>query len=661
MDKPRKDSIEGLKDTLYSRGQTPKSRGDKRTPLSASDAHAPVAWNDGVLVNNKPPILESAPTTNTQFVPEKILAPMTYKKRMSLATKFFIASAAFFFLAAGAAAYIFFYGGNTISPSNIDLQIIAPSLIDGGKQSTLQILASNRNNTALESVSLVIDYPDGTRDPNDQTKKLTHERQVIGTIVPGQQIKRAASAFFYGQEGAQQKVHATLEYTFVGSNAVFQKQADIVFTIGSSPVSVSITAPNEAIAGQNFNLDVTVQSNATTPITDVVIQGQYPFGFSLVSAAPQADTNNTLWRLGTLNPGESTVLHLVGKIDGQDGDERVFRFLAGSDSDQTEAQIKVPFLSVPQTITVHKPFITASVALNGQDGRSVAVGAGKLVQGTIKWQNNLNTTVSNVELKLLLAGPMLDRTSINSNDGFYQSADNTITWSKNQTAELASIPPGGTGTLQFSFLTTQPGVGGVVYTNPTIDLNLTVSGVREGQSGVPDTVSSAASAQASVTSSVSLLAQALHFSGPFTNTGPMPPIAEQYTSYTIVWTVNNSSNSIANATVSASLPPYVTFVSTPAGSGITYNAPSRTVSWSLGDIKAGAGYTGPARTAAFQVRLLPSALQAGQAPALTTGATFSGQDRFAQVQLQATAGAPTTMLSGDSGFQSNMGQVLPKQ
>lgn len=661
MDKSRKDPVEGLKDALYSREQAPKPRGDERTPLSPSEARAPVAWNDGVLVNNKPPAPEPAQAAITQLPPEKILAPMTYKKRMSFATKFFIASATFFFLAAGAAAYIFFYGGNTISPSNIDLQIVAPSLIDGGKQSTLQVLVSNRNNAALESVDLVIDYPEGTRDPNDQTKKLTHERQTIGTVAPGQQIKRSVSAFFYGPEGAQQKVQATLEYTFTGSNAVFQKQTDVVFTIGSSPVSVSIVAPNEAIAGQNFNLDVTVQSNATTPISDVVIQGQYPFGFSLVSATPQADTNNTLWRLGTLKPGESTVLHLVGKIDGQDGDERVFRFLAGSNSDQTDAQIKVPFLSVPQTITVHKPFITATVALNGQTGSAVAVAAGKSVQGTITWQNNLNTTVSNVELKLLLAGPMLDRASINSSDGFYQSANNTITWSKNQTAELASVPPGGTGTLQFSFSTTQPGVGGVVYTNPTVDLNLTIAGVRDGQSGVPDNVSSAASAQAVVSSSVALLAQALHFSGPFTNTGPMPPVAEQPTSYAIVWTVNNSSNSIANATVSATLPPYVTFNSAQAGSGVTYNAPSRTVSWSLGDIKAGAGYTSAPRTAAFQVTLLPSASQVGQAPALTSGATLSGQDRFAQVQVSGVAVAPTTVLSGDSAYQTNMGQVLPKQ
>ncbi len=645
MARGKKDTIEGLKDELYSRKQAPEIHPDIRTPLPHSHAQAPVAWEGGAAEPSKPP---PTPMRTTGFE----------KKHMSFASKFFIASVLFFVCAAAAAAYMFFIGGNTISPHNIDLLVVAPSLIDGGKQASLQVLINNRNQAPLQLVDLIVDYPPGTRDAANQSQALSHERQSIGTIASGEQVKRTLAATFYGPEGTPQKVGVTLEYTLAGSNAIFQKQAEAEFTIGSSPVSISVDAPSEVISGQQFGVDVVLQSNATSPLANVVAQGQYPFGFTVVQATPPAAPGGTFWRLGTLQPGASQKIHLTATIDGQDGDQRVLSFLAGSDADQTNTQIKVPFLTVPQTFVVRRAFVTAAIAINGQTGKSVAVVPGQPVQGSIAWTNNLPDSISNLQLTLSLAGPMLDRAAISSSNGFYQSADNTITWTKDQDSALAQVAPGATGKLQFSFATLLPGTGGTVYSNPTVDLNVTVQGVRQGESGVPQQVSSAASAQVTLASAVKLLAQATHFSGAFQNQGPMPPRAEQNTTYTVLWTVSNSSNTIGNATVAAVLPPYVTFVQ--AQSGVTYDSGSRTVTWALGELKANVGYSTAARSATFQVSILPSSSQVGLSPNLTGAATLSGQDRFAQVAVQTTASAPTTALQADSGFQTGMGAVAPK-
>ncbi|MDO8518490.1 MAG: hypothetical protein Q7S26_04350 [bacterium] len=653
--KKKKDALEGLKDTLYSRnppaGGGPDIHPDIRTPLPHSLAEAPVAWSVVKENLNTPPTpltLNSMSTTGNK------------KKHRSFASKFFIASMFFFLCAAAAAAYMFFIGGNTISPQNIDLQIVAPSLVDGGKQATLQILINNRNTAPLQLVDLIIDYPPGTRDAADQSKSLSHERQSIGTIASGEQVKRAVSAIFYGQEGSPQKVSVTLEYMLVGSNAIFQKQAEADITLGSSPVSILVAAPSEVISGQQFAVDITVQSNATTPIRNVVLQGQYPFGFTVAQATPTPAPGGTLWRLGTLAPGASQTIHLTATIDGQDGDQRVLSFSAGQDAGQTDTQIKVPFLTVPQTFVVRQAFITAAIAVGDQTGKSITIAPGRPVQGTITWTNNLPDSVANVQLTLTLQGPMLDQKAISSDNGFYQSAYSTITWTKDQNSTLALVPPGGTGTLQFSFATLAPGVGGTVYSNPTIDLNVEVVGERQGEVGVPEAVSSAARTQVMLTSAVKLTAQAQHFSGAFANQGPMPPKPEQNTSYAVLWTVSNSSNTIGGATVAAVLPPYVTFVAAQSGSGITYNSGSRTVTWNVGDLKAGVGYTSVARLGAFQVTLLPSTSQIGSSPALTGVATLSGQDRFAQVTVSATADAPTTALVGDTGFTTGMEKVVPK-
>lgn len=579
---------------------------------------------------------------------------------MSLAAKFLLGSASFFILAAGAAAYMFFVGGNVISPQNIDMEVIAPSLIDGGKEASFQIIITNRNQVDLELVDLVVDYPQGTRSVSDSSQTLQHERQSIGVIKSGQQIKRTVSAIFYGQEGSQQTLKATIEYSVKNSNGVYERSSQADFTVGSSPVSLSIQSPSETTAGQQFSMDITVRSNATAPVTNVVIQGQYPFGFSVLSSQPQAEAGGTLWRLGTMAPGTTKIIHLTGSIDGQDGDERVFRFLAGSNADQTDTKIKVPFVTVPQTVTVNRSFITGTISVEGKTGKTISATAGSLLQGSIDWQNNLTDSVSDVELVLTLSGPALDKNTIAARNGFYQSADSSITWSKDQDGSLASVVPGGFGTVQFSFATLPPGANSVLITNPTITLTLTVRGVRQAQGGVSQTVSSAASLQVQLTSQLSLSAQSLHFTGPFTNSGPMPPRAEVATLYTILWTVKNSANTVANATVSTTLPPYVQFSAAQNGSGITYDEGSRTVRWALGDVKAGVGYTLAARQAAFQVVLIASTAQVNTVPILTNGATLSGTDRFAQVQVSAVAENPTTRVI-ENGFQNGMDIVGPKQ
>ena len=629
------DGVEHLKDKLYSR----KHQGpieDIRSTLSESDTDVPVAWQ-------APPPPPAMPARTI----EGGMDTTKEKKKMAFSTKFFLASVAFFVVAAGGAAFYFLGGGNFVSPQNIDLEIIAPSLVDGGSQVDLQVIVTNRNSSSLILTDLVITYPTGTRDPKDPQKPLQADRQSVGAIASGQAVKRTSSAILYGQEGSTQLVHVALEYSLAGSNAVFVREGDVSMTIGSSPVSVSVATPESVTAGQPFSLDVTVQSNSQETVEDVALEAQYPFGFTVASATPKADSGTTLWHLGSLKPGASTVVRIVGTIDGQDGDQRVFRFLTGSEDDLTAAHIRVPFLNTPTTISVSRPFISATLAVAGKSGSQVSVSSGQSISGTINWKNNLSDSVSNIEVSLVLAGPVLDTQSVQSANGFYQSQSNTITWTSAQDPSLAQVAPGASGTLNFSFATLPPGTGGVVYTNPKVTLTLNVKGTR-GSELTPESVSALTTTDVVVGSLLSLEAQSLYDEGPYQNSGATPPRAEQPTTYTLQWTAKNSSNAIANTNVSAVLPLYVTYKT--GQTGVTYDAASRTVRWDVGELKAGTGYTLGARTAAFQVILNPSVSQVGQTPALTGTAALAGTDRYAQIQVSAQAQGPTTETQdGESG------------
>jgi len=643
---PQGDAIEHRKRELYSR-KSKQALSDVRTPLSPRTAEAPVAWEK--------PKEEASPEPEVKKPPLAQFTEMK-KRKMSFAAKFLLVSVLFFALAVGAAAYVFFGGGNIISPQNIDLQLVAPSLVDSGKQATFQVLINNRNTSQLTLADLVATYPAGTRDPNDPTQSLTNDRQTVGTIAPGAQLKKTISGIFYGAEGAQETVQVSLDYSVPGSNAVFEKQASVTFTIGSSPVAINVTSPDTAVSGEPFSMDIAVQNNSTAAMQNVVVQGQYPFGYSVASSNPAASAGGTFFRLGSLAPGQSQTIHLTGTLTGADGDSRVFRFLVGSNTDPTDTTVEVPLLTEPQTVTVQKPFVSGTITVNGQNGQTIAVSAGQALNGSIAWQNNLDVALSNVTLTLTLSGPALDPASINSPTGFYQSQNSTITWTSQQNPSLASVPPGGSGTVSFSFNSLPAGANNTLVTNPLINLNLTVSGTRNDQSA-PQQVTSAATAQVSLASNVSLTEAALHFTSPLPSGGPMPPKVGSNTTYGIVWSVKNSSNDVGNVSVSTVLPPYVTFIPAGATSGITYDDTSRTVTWSIGDLPAGIGYTSAALRGYFEVTFAPSLSQAGTAPALTGESQLTGQDRFAQVGVSANTQAPTTELTEGGGYTGTMGLV----
>ncbi len=183
---------------------------------------------------------------------------------------------------------------------------------------------------------------------------------------------------------------------------------------------------------------------------------------------------------------------------------------------------------------------------------------------------------------------------------------------------------------------------------PTITFTLSVSGTRVGQTNVPGKISASATKTAKVATAVMLSASSLYASGPLSNSGPIPPRADQATTYTVVWRVQNNGNAVAGGIVSTLLPSYVSYTGLTAGSGsFSYNDASRVVSWNTGDLAQGAIVQG-----AFQVSLLPSTSQRGSAPSLTRGISFSGYDRFAGVQVSAAAEAVTTETKGEPGYST---------
>lgn len=563
-----------------------------------------------------------------------------------LAVAFFVGAVAFFI-------YFFFFGAGAtpVSPGNIDITISGPLQISSGEPTELQIAVQNRNRMALELAELVIKYPKGTRSPTDLTTDLPDQRIPLGTIESGGRRQGTVSAVFAGQEGDRASVRVELEYRLVDSNAVFVARSDYQLLFASSPISFALEGNTETVAGQPVEFRLTLASNTDTPVKDLILNMLFPFGFSLSSADPQP-VKGTLWELGDFNPGQKKTVTVRGVVNGESGDERVFRFTAGTRKQPSDTRLSAVFADYAHHLRISEPFLGLSVILNRDAANTTTVvGPGETVTVAIQYVNNLSSPVTDAVIVAQMSDVEIDGATVRSNDGFYRSSDRVMLWDKTTAPTLAVIPPGGRGSVNFSF---QAPSGDVIkdIRDPRVTLSVQAAGKRVSEMDVPETLQSAVVETIRLASDLQLVAQGLYYSNPFGSSGPMPPKAGSETTYAIVFSLTNTTNEITNAVVKAKLPAYVrwTGVYSPSAEDITFNQNDGTMTWKVGTIGANVGVNGSLpKQAAIAVGFTPSTSQIGQQPPLIRSITLTGKDTTGQTISRTTEDVTTNIL-GDQGF-----------
>ncbi len=563
-----------------------------------------------------------------------------------------LGSAAFLLLAVGVAAYTFISGGNFVSVDNVDIQIQGPATIAGGEPLGLDVTVANKNQTAIQLVDLVVEYPSGSKDVTDPSKDLTSSRISLGDIASGGIAQQTVSSLLFGQEGDIKTIKLTAEYRTADSNAIFFKEKDYNVTISSSPVVVSIDSLNSVLSGAAFDMNVTVSSNSTSVIKNLLLTLDYPIGFSAVSASPAATYSDNIWDIGDLAPGTKKTFDIKVTATGDDSSSKTVHANVGIQDATNERLIATNIVTQSHDFTIEKPFLGLDLTLEGAHA-DLAATAGQTVHGDILWTNNSTSQITNATITAKLSGNVLDENSVTVDDGgFYDSSNNTITWQAGRATGLDSIAPAANGRVSFTVASVALAPGQSVA-NPLITIAVSANGSRTDETGAPQSVDTAVTRSIKLVSNLALSARALYSQGPFVNSGPMPPKVNSATTYTVVWTVTNTSNTITGATVTATLPPYVAWTGSisPSTANITYDKQSGNIVWAVGNVAQNADIGSGAQQVAFQISLTPSANQAGQVPTLIGSAAISGTDVFTGATLQNSAQALTTRLTTDLLYQ----------
>jgi len=578
----------------------------------------------------------------------KAYLPNQGTRQVRIAGIFFISAFIFFLVSFSVVGYFFYFGGNTVSVDKVDIVIQGPTTIAGGDTVPLSLIITNKNPVALENTTIEINFPSGTRSATNVLTAYPRYVEKLGELASGASVTRSIKAVMFGGAGQSLTLPISLSYGTASSNAVFVKKSSYALAISSTPLSITVDTTSETVSGQPISFNLTVRSNATVPLSNVVLTSVLPFGFSVTSSS--LTMNNSNFLLGTIAPGASKKVTLTGTLNGQDKEQRVFHFTVGTANSPTDQTPAVTYMTQDATVVITAPFINTTIAINGDTSSNVVITSGRRQSVTVLYINTLPTSITDATVAIGLSGSAVDYTSIQTTSGFYRSSDHTIVFSRDTDPSLAQLAPGASGIGAFMFSTLS---SGAISAAPTIVLTTSVSGTRVGQTNVPEEVNSSSTKTIKVATAVVFTAASLYSAGPLSNSGPIPPKAEQATTYSIVLNARNGGSTIAGGTATTILPSYVSYTGvTSNASAFSYNEASRTVTWSSGDLAQGGSAQG-----AFQVSLTPSSSQKGNVPTLTGPVSFSGYDRFAGVQISAAADAVTTETKGDPGYVSTKSLV----
>jgi hypothetical protein len=575
------------------------------------------------------------------------------KQSVSFAVKFLIGALLFALIAGGVAAYVLFGGKRAVSSERIDIVSAGPSNITSGDSVHLTISIRNNNPEGMKDANLVVTLPPNSRRTDATATAYDVHTESLGEVGPGVQTTRSIDALIFGTQGQTYTIPLRLTYHVQGSSALFTKEGQYSVTVTNSPIRLEVASLSETTAGQSFTQVLTITSNATKPLEHIGLLGAYPTsGFSVIGTSPK-QTSGTFWDLGTMAPGEKKTITITGSLQGIEEQERAFTYVLGKTENETRT-ISLPYATSVVSIKIRKPFLSTSISLNRDTTDPIVISAGNYVDGLITWQNNLNTSIANAQVLVTFSGSGVDLSSVQTTNGFYRSSDSTLVFSKETTQNLALLNPGDTGTGSFSFTLKKPADIKGTY-NPIVEMKVSVSGNRTGEeSTTANTITSGTIRTIQVGTTAALTSRLVHQSGPFLNTGTLPPLPNKETTYSVLLEATNSVNTIAGAKATMTLPPYVRFSKNidPADANITYDESSRSVTWTIGELASG-----KKAQAAFQVALLPSVSQSGTSPIVVSEQVFSGTDRFTKKDIMTTASLLTTQMTTDSSYDPSFGII----
>lgn len=581
-----------------------------------------------------------APTDPFAVPALTIVPPLALKKKANYRLFLLLGSLGIFIFIAVLSSIYLFFGQNQISAKNITFAITGPVSVSAGDSVPFELAIANQNSVAIESATLIVNYPAGTKT-SDAQRDLYEERVPLALVSPGEAIKIPVQAVLYGEENEEKEIKAAIEYRIKDSNGIYYKEAEsIKVKINSSPLAMRIDALEKVSSGQELDITLTIASNTTAPQRNILITANYPNSFTFTQAEPSPSYGKNTWIIEEIKPEEFITIKLRGRVDGVAADMSELSFSAGTPRSDNQFIVSTLLSKVATSYAIERPFIDVQVGVNNDTDGDVVLQAGTEAQIVVQVKNTLSESIYDMKIAVTPQGNLIRDDLIGVGNGQYDSRTKTIVWEIASMADLAEVKPGETRTVLF---TVQPDPA---QTTGSFSISTNISSRRVGEQSAEESVLGRALAEVKYASTLAVQGQVGYNNGAFGDTGPIPPVVDETTTYTITLAAQAGVNGVTGAVMTTTLPSYVTWLDTVEGPGtVTYNPVSKQLRWEAGLIEASAS-----TQLQFQVAVTPNVTQVGKQLVLVGEQTLRGTDRFSDTALSARAGSISNLLSPEAGF-----------
>jgi hypothetical protein len=659
-----KEHIDELRRRLYDRGgEVEELARQKLTPrnIEVSRGWSGVSTEESALVEPvsestfKPdveparqpqPELGTEPNLPADFAPVEATPITKTKKRYRVVI--LLASLGFFVLTAIVSSIYLFFGANQISAKNITLALNAPFAVSGGEVASLQVNVTNQNSVPIQSATLIINYPSGTRSAEEGNKELYEERIPIELVKPGQAINIPLRVILSGEENEDKEIRISIEYRVEGSNGSFYKEAEPkVVKISSSPVLIKIEGLAKVSSGQEVDLTLIVQSNSTSEQKNVLVTANYPNSFSFIKSDPTPTYAKNTWLIEKLPSGGSVKLKLKGRIEGLANETAEVEAKVGLPKIENQNSMQAVLSQASLIYTIEKPFTSVVVKVNGESRSPVVLEKGIDSRITVTIENTLDETIYDMRVEIKPRGNLIRDDRLRVDAGYYDANSKVISYDSSGDKTLSQVEPGGKRTF---VMTVTPDDA---QATASFNISAEVFARRVNEPSAIETLIGSALMEVKYSSVPEFGLQLGFDDGPFKDTGPIPPVAGQKTTYTVTWVASAGVNDLTDTNVTANLPQYLTFNNEVSGDGkIEFNPVAKQLKWNIGDIGAG-----DRKVVKFQVTLLPSVTQVGRTVVLFGRSNIRATDRFTNTAVSNNGKELNTELSTELGFAKDNGVI----
>ena len=562
-----------------------------------------------------------------------------------------LASLGLFIVSALASIIFLFFGGNEISTKNVNITMEAPFAVAAGDILPLQLSLTNQNTVPIESAILILNYPSGTKSADD-ARDLFEERMPIDDINPGEAVNIPLRVALFGEENEEREIKATIEYRVKGSNGTFFKDAEpVIVKINSSPLVLRIESVDKISSGQDIEVRMILQSNATTPLKNILIKANYPNTFAFVKADPSPDYGQDSWLVDEISPEEQYEIVLNGLVTGVTDEVSEIQFTAGNPESGNKSSIGSLLTQTKTDYIIESPFIDVDITVNQERGNEIVLDSGADTNVRMIAKNTLTETLYDMRVELSPSGSVVREDNFDIQNGFYDPNTNDLRWEISGMSSLEQVNPGENRTFTFSVSpdSSQP--------SGTFDISAEVFARRVNEGAASEELIGTAIVRVKYSSEIAIKSTVGHSSRPFDDSGPVPPVAGERTTYTIELEAVAGVNDLTDVELNTSLPQYVKWLNNTEGDGnIEYNSVAKRLFWNVGDISAN-----QSKSLKMQVELLPSTTHINRVLPIILEQELKAKDDFSGATINTLGKQVSSDLSNLPGFGRGSGIVQKRE